>query len=240
MWNQNGNGSGDAYDRLNNARPISNRDPYIEEGQHTLAVISIEEFQSEMGMAIRARFLVLESQAMKPDTTVGAVWFLQKPTPKPGMVSDSDRFADFCTRLKGAPAGHPIGADIRVLVKERAAEQLARGMVVRAYGIKKVAKTTGKPFTVVNWTHVEQTPAQIAQMRAQIEAKGLVQENRGTGGGQFQGAPHPSQGPVYPGTPTNAPAAPAGGWGQPAAAPPAPVGTPWGNPQGGSGGQGGW
>ena len=233
MWNQgNGNGpqnsySQDPYDRLNNAKPISNRDPYIEEGQHTLAVISIEEFSGELGMAIRARFEVLESNTMKPGTTTGAVWFLQNPPPKPGMTTDSDRFADFCTRLKGAPAGHPIGADIRVLVRDRAAEQLARGMVIRAYGVKKIAKTTGKAFTVVNWTNVEQTPAQIAQMRAQIEAKGLVHEQRGTGGGagystQTQPAPQPAAQP----------------WGQPQAAP-APA-APWPPANGGNGGQGGW
>jgi hypothetical protein len=222
MWNNNGNGQGngygqqppqgyqqpqqqgygqgpqDTYDRLNNARQITNRDPYIEVGTHKLAVISLEEFQHDTGPAIRARFEVLESTAMRPGTTCGAVWFLTKPAPKQGMVTDSDRFADFCMRLKGAPAGYPIGNDIRVLLKERANDQLARGMVITAVGINKVAKTTGKAFTVVHWNNVPQDNAQIAQMRMSIEQRGLANQNAPapqTGGpaqlgyAQPQGAP---------------------------------------------------
>ncbi len=253
MWNQgNGNGYGqgpsDVYDRLNNARQVNNRDPYIEEGQHTLAVISIEEFPSEQGAAVRASFEVLESNSMRPGTKCGTVWFLQKPTPKPGMISDSDRFADFCIRLKGAPAGHPIGADIRVLVKDRAADQLARGMVIRVLGVKKTAKTTGKSFVVMNWSNVEQTPQQIAEMRQRIEAKGLVDPPRAQG--QFQGAPHPAQMPqAYPAQQAQAPqyAPPQVSQAWPPAA--APQGVPPGgflanvppnNGGHGNGGQGGW
>lgn len=285
MWNQgNGQGNGyqqpqyqqqnqgysqDPYDRFNNAKPINNRDPYIEEGTHTLAVISIEEIpaRDERGIMERARFLVLESNTMKVGSTVGSVWFIQKPPPKPGMVTDADRFADFCTRLKGAPVGYPIGADIRTLVRDRAAEQLARGQVIRAYGVKKFAKTVTEKnkdgFVVVNWTHVPQTPAEIASMRAQIEAKNLHQE--GTGGGQFQGAPHPAQ-MAQPGYQQQqvaqqaAVGAPQGwgqqqgpnpqvqvsqAWGQPqqgAPQQPAAPATPTGAPQGwnGNGGQGSW
>lgn len=211
MWqgngNNNGNGYGnpnygqqnnDVYDRLNNARQISNRDPYIEEGTHTLAVITLEEFPSDQGAAVRGSFLVLDSTTMRPGTKVGAVWFLQKPAPKQGMVTDSDRFADFCCRLKGAPQGYPIGADIRVLLRDRGADQLARGMIIRAVGVKKTAKSTGKAFVVVHWSNLEQSPQQIAEMRQKIESQGLV-EQRGNppqqGQQQMAGgyAPQPQQ-----------------------------------------------
>lgn len=180
MWNNQGNGNGqgngygnpqanDVYDRLNNAKQLTNRDPYIEPGTHTLAVVSLEEFRHDTGQAVRGTFLVLDSTSMKPDTKCAEVWFLQKPAPKVGMTTDSDRFADFCTRLKGAPAGHPIGADIRVLLRDRANEQLARGMVIRCVAIIKKAQSTGKPFNLKNWSNLEQTPQQIAEMRQKIE-----------------------------------------------------------------------
>ncbi len=255
MWNNgNGNGNGygqnpnDVYDRLNNARQISNRDPYIEEGTHTLAVITLEEFPSDQGQAVRGSFEVLESSTMRPGTKVGAVWFLQKPAPKQGMVTDSDRFADFCCRLKGAPQGYAIGNDIRVLLRDRGAEQLARGMIIRAVGVKKIAKTTGKAFVVVHWGHLEQTPQQIAEMRQRIEAKGLVEPPRGNAG-QFQGAPHPSQmqgqypaqqGPYMPqqpppqhATPLGYQGPPVGGYGPQGNAYPAQPQQPQGVPPGG-------
>ncbi len=164
-------GPQDTYDRLNNARQITNRDPYIEKGNHTLAVESLEEFQHETGPAVRATFEVLESTAHAIGSRVATVWFLNKPTPKPGMVSDADRFADFCVKLKGAPAGYPIGADIRVLLKTRASEQLARGMVIKVNGVEKVAKTTGKSYTMCYWTNVVQSPQDILALRQRIEAK---------------------------------------------------------------------
>lgn len=200
MWNQNGNGNNngygqpqqqpqqaygdDVYGRLDRARQIDNRDPYIEAGTHTLAVISLEEVDTQdKGKMVRGTFLVLESTSMRPGTKASEVWFLQKPPPKTGMVTDSDRFADFACRLKGAPQGYPIGADIRVLLRDRAAEQLARGMVIRCVGIVKRAKTTGKDYCVKNWSNVEQSPQQIAEMRQKIETTpGLVEQPRSTGG----------------------------------------------------------
>ena len=191
MWNQNGNGQGngngypqqqnanDVYGRLDNAKQLTNRDPYVDAGTHTLAVITLEEFQHETGAAVRGTFLVLDSTSMKPGTKCAEVWMLQKPAPKVGMTTDSDRFADFCCRLKGAPQGYPIGADIRTLIRDRAAEQLARGQVIRCVGIVKTSKQTGKSYTVKNWSTIEQGPPQIAEMRAKIEnTPGLVEAPR--------------------------------------------------------------
>ncbi len=168
-------GPQDTYDRLNNARQITNRDPYIEEGKHRLVVESLEEFAHETGPAVRGTFEVLASTRHPVGSKVATVWFLMKPAFKPGMTTDSDRFADFCTRLKGAPVGYPIGNDIRVLLKERAKEQLARGMVIDVEGVRKFAKTLTEKnkdgFVVSQWSNVAQSPQDIASQRARLDAK---------------------------------------------------------------------
>ena len=170
------------------------RDPFIGEGQHVLAVISIEEFFSQnAGPCVRASFEVLESKTHPVGSTVGAMWAMLKPAPKPGMTRDQDRFVDFITRLKGAPAGYPIGQDIRTLLKDRPTEQLARGTVIHAQGTKKTSKTTGKDYVLVAWNHAEQTQESVAQMRQKLDAKYPAGPQRNTQGGQFQGAPHPAQ-----------------------------------------------
>jgi hypothetical protein len=264
MWNQNGNGQGngnsnDVYDRLNNAKQLTNRDPYVEAGTHTLAVVTLEEFQHETGAAVRGTFLVLESTSMKPGTACAEVWMLQKPAPKVGMTTDSDRFADFCCRLKGAPAGYAIGPDIRTLLRDRGAEQLARGMVIRCVGIVKVSETTGKSYTVKNWSNIEQTPQAIAGMRQKIESQpGLVKAPR-----TQNGYPNTQNGQAMQGPPQSPYAQPQNAYAPPQAYPQpqqqqsvsqAPQGVPpggflanvppqgnnGGNPQGGNGNQGGW
>lgn len=184
-WNQgNGQGNGygqpqaqgpqDTYDRLNNARQITNRDPYIEKGNHRLVVESLEEFPHETGPAVRATFEVLASASHAIGSKVATVWFLMKPAPKQGMVTDADRFADFCSRLKGAPVGYPIGNDIRTLLKDRAKEQLARGMVIDVNGVDKTAKSTGKTYTQCFWSTVQQSPQDIAAMRQRLDTKAPV------------------------------------------------------------------
>lgn len=254
--NQGYGGGADSQYATLTAQTVNNqsRDPYIGEGQHVLAVISIEEFFSQnAGPCVRASFEVLESKFHPVGSTVGAMWAMLKPAPKPGMTRDQDRFVDFMTRLKGAPVGYPIGQDIHTLLKVRPQDQLARGTVIRALGVKKVGKESKKEYVLVSWDHVEQTPQQIAQLRQKIDAR--VASSGGQpqqGGGQFQSAPHPSQMPnQYP--------AQSQAWGQPqqpAPQPqpgpsPQPQGQPqgWGAPQGtpqgggwgnGSGGQGSW
>lgn len=225
MWN-NGNGNGNGYGQQGpqgyggqqpnfGAGPVydgltaqtlqnHNRDPFIGDGQHVLAVESIEEFNSQnMGPCVRAIFEVLESKTHPVGSTVSAIWAMLKPAPKPGMTRDQDRFVDFITRLQGAPAGHPIGQDIRVLLKDRPQDQLARGTVIRANGVRKFAKTITEKnkdgFVVVFWDHVEQTPAQIAQMRAKIDARLAASGGAQTGGPAQLGYAQPQGQPQYQG-----------------------------------------
>jgi hypothetical protein len=159
----------DHYARLDNTKPVDAKDPFIGEGQHTLLVLNIEEYgHQEKGPTAKATFEVLESAVHPRGSRVCKMWFLTKPSKFPNQANDSDRFADFVRNLKGAPQGHPIGQDCRALLRDRAAEQLARGMVIRALGIN-TSKKADKPFVDVRWTNVQQAPEQIAQMRAQAE-----------------------------------------------------------------------
>ena len=172
MWNQ-GNGADDVYGRLNNTKEITGgaRFPFLEDsGKYALA--TLEEFQhSADGPSARALFEVLESRTGKHPvgSFVVKIWKICKPPFKPGMETDADLFADFCRKLKGAPAGYPIGNDIRVLMKERANEQLARGTVIDAVTFPNRKGT----WINVRWATVQQSPADIAARRQQMEAKGI-------------------------------------------------------------------
>lgn len=216
MWNQNnGNGQGngygqpqgqqgyypaggygqaqDVYDGMNNARDVGQaRFPFINGGQHKLALATLEEFMHRTdGVCARALLKVLESKGPtphQPGSFVVKIWKLQKPSKFPGQATDSDQFADFCRKLKGAPVGHPIGNDIRVLMKERPQDQLARGTIIDCNG---VLNQKGN-FVNIYWTGVPQDAASIAQMRARLEQEG-VPSTAPQGGGQFQNAPHPAQ-----------------------------------------------
>ncbi len=269
-WN-NGNGQGNGYgqqpqgasgiyDGLT-AQTIQDqgRDPFIDEGQHVLAVVSISEFASQnLGPCVRAVFEVLESNKHPVGSTVSSMWAMLKPAPKPGMTRDQDRFVDFITRLQGAPAGHPIGQDIKTLLKDRPQDQLARGTIIRANGVRKFAKQLTEKnkdgFVVVFWDHVAQAPAEIAQMRAKIDARlassggagpqtgGPAQLGYGQPQGQPQGYAVDRSGPqgqppqtqyVQPQQPQTQ------AWGQPAPAQPAPAQPAGPAPSGWGGNNGG-
>lgn len=176
-WNNgqnNGGGYGqdDVYGRLNNTKDVGKpRFPFVEDSGK-LALYTLEEFQhSTDGPSARALFEVLESKTGKHPvgSHVVKIWKLVKPAKFQGQATDADMFADFCRKLKGAPAGHPIGNDIRVLMKERPADQLARGTVIEAVAVMNQKKT----WTNIFWNNVQQTPQDIAAMRARLEQKGI-------------------------------------------------------------------
>lgn len=217
MWNNQGNGNGygqqqpqgyvggDTYDRLNNTRPVGGaRFPFIEPGKHKLAVVIMEEFDSSSdGPSARCVFEVLEStnqQAHPVGSYVVKIYKIVKPSKYPNSAqgSDADQFADLCRKLKGAPEGHPIGNDIRILMRERVREQLARGTVIECLGIGN------KKGNWVNlyWKAIPQGPQDIAQQRARLEAKGIP--DTGSGNAQppaQQGFQAPPQQYVQPGPP---------------------------------------
>lgn len=213
MWNQgNGNGNGqgyypqqgygqqqDVYGRLDNSRDVGGaRFPYIAAGTHKLVLVTLEEFGDANNPKVRALFKTLESRTQQPGGFCVKIWALVKPPRFQNGVTEADEFADFCRKLKGAPAGFPISNDIRVLMKERNAEQLARGTVIECTGVagKPNAQNPNKePYVRVYWNSLRQEPADIAAMRQRIEQEGVpsTASPQQQGGGQFQNAPHPSQ-----------------------------------------------
>ena len=193
MWNGNGNGYGqgngygpqDTYDRLNNTREIGGaRFPFLE-GTGRYALCTLEEFMHTTdGPSARALFEVLECTDGKhaPGSYVVKIWKLVKPPKFQNGTTDADHFADFCRKLKNAPVGYPIGADIRKLMKERPAEQLARGSVIDAVASPKFAKDPATKAVIeprrvvwvdIYWNAVQQSPPDIAAMRQRLEQKGI-------------------------------------------------------------------
>lgn len=189
-----GYGGEDVYGRMNNSREISGaRFPFVEDtGRYALCTLEEVHLQSH-GPSARALLKVLESKSGKHPvgSYVIKLWFLTQPPRFPNQPSAADEFADFCRKLKGAPVGYPIGNDIRVLMKERPQDQLARGTVIDAVAVPRKSKTTGKEFTNIYWNNVPQQGQDIAQMRQRLEAEGIP--STGSAQGQFQGAPHPAQ-----------------------------------------------
>ncbi len=284
MWNQNnGNGQGngyggqpaqgygqqpqqgygqqeDVYGRLNNTRDVGGaRYPFIEGGQHKLALAVLEEFMhSTDGPSARAILKVLESRVHPVGSFVVKIWKLVKPGKFPNQPTDADQFADFCRKLKNAPPGHPIGNDIRILMKERPLEQLARGTVIDANGVPNKKGN----YVNVYWNAVQQGPQEIVAMRQRIEAEGVpsangptppqgqqgyqqpMQPQQMTQGGAY-GQPQPNAQSGYPPAQNGYPPAQNGYPQQPQQQ--APQGAPPGgflanvptNPQGGGNGQGG-
>jgi hypothetical protein len=229
----------DVYGRLNNTRDVGQaRFPFLEDGGR-LALATLEEFQhTTHGPSARALLKVLQSTSGKHPvgSFVVKIWKLVKPPFKPGMTTEADEFADFCRKLKNAPMGHPIGNDIRVLMKERPTEQLARGTVIDATGsTKEYTKRDGTKamWTNIYWLAVQQSPQDIAAMRQRLELEGIPSTS---------GAPAPVQpqytAPVQPtySAPQATAAAPQQG-GFLSQIPPGPQG---GNQGGNNGGGGSW
>jgi hypothetical protein len=248
MWNQNnGNGNGygnqdDVYGRLNNTKDVGGaRFPFVE-GSGKYALCILEEFShSSDGPSARALLKVIESKDGKhaPGTFVVKIWKLVKPSKFQGQATDADMFADFCRKLKNAPAGYPIGNDIRILMKERSNEQLARGTIIEAVAVPNRKGT----WINVYWNAVPQQPQDIAAMRQRLEAEGIPETGARTPQQPMQGPPvQPASMPWAGGAPTQAPqpTAPQGGVGGfLAQLPPTNTGN-GNNGQGGGAGGVGW
>jgi hypothetical protein len=184
----------DVYGRMNNAREQGGaRFPFIEAGRHKLALCTLEKFMHRNdGACARVLFKVLESNAHQPGSFVVKIYKLLKQPKFDSQASDAEQLAQLCIALKDAPRGYPIGNDIRVLLEERPAEQLARGTVVECTGVQN------KKGNWVNlyWNPIAQTPENIVAMRQRIEAEGVpatTPQQQGTQGGQFNAALHSSR-----------------------------------------------
>jgi hypothetical protein len=190
-WNNGNRSNTDAvYNGLDNAKELGGaRFPFFEAGNHKVAVVLLEEYTSKDGQAVRLIGEILESNVHKVGDLHTKIWKIEQPPKFPNGVTPADEFAAFCRALKGAPKGVSIGANIRVLMKDRAAEQLARGTVIKVTGVANAKKT----WTNLYWEHIPQGPEQIAQQRARIEQSGLASV-AAAGSRQDQGQTQPQGG----------------------------------------------
>lgn len=231
--------------RLRNTKPVSDRDPFVEIGEHDLVLLTLEPFtHTTHGPSARANFEVLASPVHPVGSRVTKIWLLCKPAAFATQTNDADRFVDFMRKMKGAPDGYDMTGDIAAVLRDRVGEQLMRGMVIHARGAGNISKNERakalaehrepKPFVDVVWSPIAQSAADIAGRRAQLDAKAnaapppAVQPQQPPAqqwGQQQQPAPMPPS--------QYAPQPPAQQWGQPQQPAPAGYGQPQGVPQGG-------
>ncbi len=177
MSQYNQNQYDEVMSKLDAAKPVAAlRDPYIPEGTHeSLVITQIESFRNQANEpCVRASFIVEKSQVVAAGTALGAFWNLAKPSPKPGMTTDADRFVDFVCTLQGTRENYQ--ASCRALLKTRAEggnmeSQPARGARVGAKGVSRITKTgvnAGKSYTIVEWQNIPQQD--IANTRAHLDA----------------------------------------------------------------------
>lgn len=189
----------DHYARMDRAKEIGERDPFIGEGPHRLCVLSIEEYMSQdKGPVARVTLEVMQSQTHKPGTRVTKLYFITKPSKFPTQTNDADRFADFIKKLKGiTDPNYQVGKDCRTLLRDRAPEQLARGMAIDAMGVQ-ASKNPAKPFVEVYWTSVPQTPEEIRSNRQRQESTPGLIVQRGAPAAQPQHLAPPQPAPAAP------------------------------------------
>ena len=158
---------------LNGTKPVNDREPLIGLEQGVGIILDLQTFpHPEKGFSVRARILVCESkgaEAHAPGTVLGALWFLERRPKFQSQTSDADRFADFIMKVCECTDPAKVQQWGGALLVHRVNEQLLRGMYVKFEG-RNVAKA-GKPaYVVPSWTSVPQSPEQIAQTRAQVDA----------------------------------------------------------------------
>jgi hypothetical protein len=218
-------------ERLRGAKPVEDRDPFIADGKHKLALAEYFIFNSlKHGQAIGARFVVVEST--NPAHAVGSTcfqgWYINKA---PNFIGDSqeiDRAADFVAKLNGCSLPE-AGGEVQKLL-DRAEMQPARGMVVACVGTSNPGRTkkdgtVGKPFTDRSWTTIQQGPAEVAAMRGWLDQVSPLRAHAAPvappAPAPQYAQPAPAPAPHPP--PAAAPAAPAPQYAQPPyGAPPAP------------------
>ena len=234
-----GNSNQDIINRLNQAKPVEDRDPFLKEGQYTLCVQNFGEFHSKKhGPAVGGNFVVVQSTnpEHQPGSRAFNAFYVNRAPSFPGDQQELDRLVNFCGTLKGAtdmPAC--VQASREMLDPEFQGRQLARGTLITCTVTKGTSAKTGKAFYEKAWAHVpNQTPEQRASYRAKVESAPGFQEF------VARQAPAPQPAPAQYAQP-----APQGAWaGQPQATPsvpaPAPAPNPWGGPQGGNGGPTRW
>ena len=184
-----------ALDRLDNTKPVRERDPFIGEGDHLLMVVEVQPFMHKTdGPSVRASFEVLASVCHAIGSRVTKIWKITKPSKFESQETDADKFADFVRKLLGGQQGEQVGPKIRALIRERVGDQLARGMIIGARG-SNTSKKADKPWVEVYWTFAHQSQDEIKMRRAALDQKAPLMPQ--------QAALPPAQPQYAPQTPNN-------------------------------------
>lgn len=198
-------------DDLDRAGKHEDREPFIMDGIHELAVKDYKEHKSKKnGDGVKVTLVVIKSSnpLMKPGSVVCQGWYPNHPPRFVGDTGQDDlnKIVDFMIKARGIPEGADQlakGKDsVRYcLAPQGVLEQRLRGVRIVATGVKKppsaAAAAAGKTgWTDVTWTHIPgQTAEEIKAMRARVEQVPDIQP-------QAAGAPPAAQ-------PTTAAAPPA-------------------------------
>jgi len=171
-------------DDLDRAGKHEDREPFIMDGIHELAVRDYKEHKSKKnGDGVKVTLVVIKSSnpLMKPGSLVCQGWYPNHPPRYVGDTGQDDlnKIVDFMIKARGIPDGAEQLAKGKESVRyclspQGVAEQRLRGIRVVATGVKKPAnpnKPGSKDWTEVTWTHVPgQTGEEIKAMRARVEA----------------------------------------------------------------------
>ena len=164
--------------RLDQTKPVIDRDPFIGEGQHdSLIVAAIETYNNQKwGTSVRATFEVEKSTLHPAGSCVVKIWNIHKPSKFPTQANDADQFAQFVCILQGVPEGQH-GPACRAILKTRAdggnsEAQPARGARIAAFG-QAVGKVNekGQRYVRVSWRSIPQDGTAVAQARAMLDAR---------------------------------------------------------------------
>lgn len=185
----------DVMNRLNNAKPVSNFDPYLSDGQHALIVHSIEPYQDQKwGESFRISFYVEQSTKHPVGSLVCRTHNINKPAMFSTQPNDTDTLIDFICVLQGIPLGkHQASAKALLYLVAKGGQlenQPARGCRINATGIppKPGMTAAGKPktYTKITYQTVQQTAAMVGEARAMLDKSHPM------------GAPRPQQSPMQP------------------------------------------
>lgn len=176
--------------RLNNTKPVDQRDPFLSDGEHDLIVHSIAEYNDQKwGQSYRVSFVVEGSTKHPPGSMCVRTFNIQKPAMYPNQPNDADQLAEFICKLQGIELGQH-GASAKALLVPRsqggnAEEQRARGCRIHASGRPPkngINPQTNRPYTFVpvSWRTVSQDANAISQMRAALDQKYPIQQMQQT------------------------------------------------------------
>jgi hypothetical protein len=140
-------------------------------GDHVLAVNFVESKESrENGRFGRVQMVLLSSsdQTLSKGSTYGEVFFIEMGKDKKTHQGRLRQMIRAIAKLPDSATPEEIEAAWALLVDK--VKQPGRGIVVKAQGIQRTSKTTGKPYVATSYESVPQTPAEIVEMRKWVEA----------------------------------------------------------------------